>query len=632
MLRRIPLLVLARVPALALAATALACGRAPEPGREATRKHVAGAAGDARLRAALSESVQVLDPRTTNVGRRVPDLAFTDVDGRAGRLSGFDGRALVIAVRDTGCPVSQRSAPELARIEAEFRDRDVDFLFLGLSSSDTPAGLRADAAAHGLASALVHDPEQRLGAALGARTTTETFVLDGARTLVYRGAIDDRIGRGTAARAEPRRTLLRDARAAVLARRLVAVPATSAPGCRLAIDAPAAAPDAAAAPTYHTEIARILQRGCVECHRAGGAAPFALETYAAAHGRRAMIALVVESGVMPPWFAADHTGPWANDRRLGASDRAALLAWIAAGAPEGDPADAPLALEHPEGWAIGAPDVVFEMAAPFDVPAEGVVEFRYFEIEPAVERDLWIRALEIRPGAREVVHHVTVSYRASDPDGAGALRRALLPWSQPENDGWVFLYGHLPGKGPTEYPDGIARLLPRGARLRFDVHYTPNGRAVRDRTRLGLVLAEGPPELVAESRNFRDVDIVIPPRASAVAFTREFPVRHDVLLRALTPHMHLRGKTMLAELVRPDGTTEELLALEAWDADWQFEHVFREPRLVMAGSRVHVTAVYDNSSANPDNPDPDAWVRDGAQTTDEMMSLIVEWIRPRVLE
>jgi len=608
-----------RTAALLVLGLIVACGRPETP----------SGSSEPRLGAALEERSAELDPRTTNVGTLVPDLAFTDLDGRAGRLSDFRGRPLVIAVRDVGCPVSKRTAPGLARIEDEFRARGVAFLFLDLSTHNTPAEIRSDAAEHGFDGPSVHDTEQALGPELGALTTTEVFVLDGARTLVYRGAIDDQIGRGVVQDAA-RHAYLREALSSVLAREEVLVPATTAPGCLLGLEpaAPSAGPV-----TYHREVARLLQANCVECHRAGGVAPFGLETYAHARGRRAMIELVVEDGIMPPWFAAEGTGPWCNDRRLSESDRAAVLAWIANGTPEGDPADAPLAYAYPDGWRIGEPDLVLQMVQPFQVPAEAPVGQRYFEVTPEVPADLWIQRLEIRPTAPEVVHHVTVSYQPPlRAAGEKELRSALLPWSRKDNEGWVFLFFYLPGKGPHSYPEGIASFLPKGARLRFDMHYTPNGKSVSDQTRLGLVLAKEPPALVAECRNFWNQDIDIQPYEPDAVFTRDFPIQHDVLLRSLTPHMHLRGRSMVADLIVPGGETTRLIDVPAWDQDWQFDYVFREPRFAPAGSRVRVTASYDNSPGNPSNPDPSARVTDGPLTTDEMMSLIVEWIRPRVRE
>jgi len=580
-----------------------------------------------RLRALGLERPEALDTRTTTVGRQLPDLAWTDLAGRPGRLSDHAGRPLVIAVRDVGCPVSQRTGKALARVEQRFAPRGVDFLFVNLSPHNTRAEIEEDIAQNGFRGPMVHDAEQTLGAALAAEKTTEVFVIDGARTLVYRGAIDDRVGRGYALE-EPRHAYLADALEDVLAHAKVRLPATSAPGCLLGIE-PAVV--SSPTPSYHREVARILRDNCVECHREGGVAPFALETFAQARGRKAMISLVVEDRVMPPWFAADGTGPWANDRRLSEDDRETLQAWIDAGAPEGDPADQPLAYAYPDGWRIGTPDLVFRMKEPFRVPAEGVVEFRYFEADREVPEDLWIQRLELRPEARAVVHHVTVSYRPPARGGAEReLRRALLPFSPSVNEGWVFLFAYLPGNGPRTYPDGIARFLPKGSRLRFDMHYTPNGTAVDDRTSLGLVLAKEPPELVAESRNYWNQDIVIPPYAADAVFTRDYPIHHDVLLRSITPHMHLRGKSMTAELWTPDGEHELLIDLPAWDQNWQFSHDFAAPLLAPAGSRVRVTAHFDNSPDNPANPDPSAEVRDGPQTTDEMMSLVVEWVRPNV--
>jgi len=604
-----------------LALAVLACQRTETP----------SVPTDPRLRTALEERAIELDPRGLGLGRLVPDHTLTTLAGKSLQLSDFRERPLVIAVRDIGCPVSKRTAPELARLEDEFSARGVAFLFLNLSSHNTRAEIEADVAAHGFDGPNVQELEPVLGRELGATTTTEVFVLDGSRTLVYRGAINDQVARGSL-QSEARHLWLRDALNSVLAREKVLVTATSAPGCLLGLEPRAASIEST--PTYHREVGRILRDNCVECHRSGGVAPFGLESYAQARGRKTMLAYVVEEGIMPPWFAAGEHGRWKNDRRLSEEDKATLLAWTEQGTPEGDPTETPVAHVYPEGWSIGEPDYVFEMTAPYTVPAEGLVAQRYFEVGPEVPADLWIQRLEVRPGAREVVHHVTVSYQV--PEGEGnfddELRRALLPFARRDNAGWVFLFGYLPGKGPRIYPDGIARFLPKGARLRFDMHYTPSGVATSDHTKIGVVLAPAPPELVAESRNFWNPDIAIAPNEPAAVFTRDFPILHDVVLRSLTPHMHLRGKSMVADLVRPDGATERLIEIPAWDQDWQFNHILRAPIFMPAGSTVRVTAAFDNSSANPANPDPSAWVKDGPLTTDEMMSLVVEWLRPRLLE
>jgi len=604
---------------LLLSAWTLACGEAES----------VSAPADARLAAATREAAVELDPRSAGIGRWIPDLAFTGVDGRARRLSDAHG-PWVIAVRDVGCPVSSRTAAELARIEDEYRSRGVSFLFLDESAHDTPDAILADVAEHGFDGPTVHDPEQALGRILDARMTTEVFVLDTARTLVYRGAIDDRIGRGFA-RESARRRFLRDALEQTLAGERVSVPATSAPGCLIGIE-PANEDAPPTDATYHREVARILQQSCVECHRAGGAGPFSLASYAEARGRKGMLRLVVEERTMPPWFAAPESGPWRNDRRLSDADRATLLAWIDAGAPEGDPADAPRPLVFEDGWSIGEPDLVFQLEREAEIPAEGTVDFRYFAADREVPEDLWIEAMQVLPTDPEVVHHVTVMFqppRAAVEATRAELRAALLPWTKRPMDGWQFLFPYLPGNGPRVHPAGIARFVPKGSRLRFDMHYTPKGTPTRDRTRFGVVLADEPPELLDESRNVRQLDLALPPGAKDVAVRQEYTFRHDVVLQSLTPHMHLRGAAFRVELERPDGAREELLRLLTWDPGWQYTYVFADPPGVPAGTRLSVTGWYDNSADNPWNPDPSQWVHDGPQVWDEMLSLVIEWVRPR---
>lgn len=605
---------------LGVLAVATACGRSPE---------TASAPLDERLQAAIRDRAEEADPREKGIGRMLPDFTYTDVAGNTGRLSALGDGPIVIAIRDVGCPVSLRTAAELARIEDAYRPRGVGFLFLNLSPHNTVEEILADVAEQGFDGPTVHDPDQDLGRLLEATTTTEVFLLDARRTLVYRGAIDDQVGRGYT-RPAPERTFLRDALDETLANRPVSFPSTDAPGCLLGIEP--VETSAAQPATYHREIARIVQRNCVECHRTGGAGPFPLETYDQVRGRKGMIAMVVDEGIMPPWFAADDTGPWANDRRLSTRERETLLAWIDAGAPAGDPADTPLPLVHREGWTIGQPDLVFQLEHEAEIPAEGTIDFRYFLADREVEDDLWIQAMQVLPTDPEVVHHVTMMFKppqeVSDAFESD-LRTALLPWSVRATDGWQFLFPYLPGNGPRSHPSGVARFLPKGSQLRFDMHYTPNGKATHDRTRFGIVLAKQPPIYLDESRNIWQPNLAIPPGVADIAFEQTYTIRHDVVLQSLTPHMHLRGKGYQVELLRPDGSREELLRLKAWDPGWQFTYTFARPPVVPRGSRLHFTGWYDNSSDNPYNPDPTRWVHDGPQVWDEMLTLVVEWVRPR---
>jgi hypothetical protein len=571
-----------------------------------------------------------IDPRAAGIGEQLPDLGFTDVEGRPGRLSDDPGRnALVVAVRRIGCPVAEDSGPLLAELEREFAGRGVDFLFLCLDPElDLAAVREREIEGLGFAGSYVHDPDQRLGRALGVEATGACFVIDSSRTLRYRGAVEQRAG-------TLRHELLRKALEAVLAGESVPVPATRAPGAALDIarEAPPTPPDQV---TYHGEIARLLQRNCVECHHRNGPAPFSLETYAEVYDRRRMIGQVVEARIMPPWFADESCGPWKNDRRLSQAELDTLLGWIEAGAPEGDRADAPRPLHWPKGWLIGRPDEVFAFAAPRALPAEGVIQWEHVEAEHVVPRDLWVSRLQVLPSNPRVVHHASAEVLTPAPvperPVAEEVMRVLTPWTRrPARapiERWQYIDGFLPGKSPRVYEEGVARFLPEGTRVRFGMHYTPNGQATEDRTSLGLVLAEGDAAYLAETMYMHATDVDIPPGAKAT-FTTETAIPYDVLLHSLTPHMHLRGRTFTAEAIFPDGTEWLLLRIPVWDQDWQNSYVFAEELVVPAGTRLRMTGEYDNTAANPDNPDPSQHVRLGQQIWEEMLTMAVEWIRPR---
>lgn len=320
------------------------------------------AAGDAR------QVARPLAPKDAGVGRLVPDAAFTDLAGRPGRLSDYkSSKLLVVAVTDVGCPVCKKYAPTLAAIEAEFAGKGVAFLFVNPTPTDARADIDAMLAAHKLKGRYVHDTKHSLAAALGVRSTADVFVLDAARTVAYRGAVDDQYGVGYALDA-PKHPYLKTALTQLLAGRTPDVSGTTAPGCEVEAT-PTTVPV-----TYHNRVSRIVQQNCQECHRAGGAGPFALDGYEHVVARKGTIRRVIDNGTMPPWFAAAPKGgthsPFLNDRSLSAADRADLLAWLNADMPKGDPADAPLPVAWPDEWRVGTPDAVFEFPKPVKVKAE----------------------------------------------------------------------------------------------------------------------------------------------------------------------------------------------------------------------------------------------------------------------
>jgi Ca2+-binding EF-hand superfamily protein/mono/diheme cytochrome c family protein/thiol-disulfide isomerase/thioredoxin len=326
----------------------------------------------------VTSGPEILKPGDVGVGRMIADVSFTDLAGKAHRLSEFKSRkGVVLAMTSATCPVSKRYLPSFAKLEKELAAQGVALLLVNPFASESADEIKVQLAGHAFAAPYIHDRDKSLAAALHARTTTEVFLLDATRTLVYRGALDDQYGVNYNLDA-PRHRYLADAVAALLRHEPPRIAATAAPGCDLDLDA---APKLAASPvTYHRDVARILQQNCVTCHRDGGIAPFALDDLDEVKDRAKVIKRVVTEGVMPPWFAASTpdsaANPWANDCSLSARDRTDLLAWInSKDRPLGDAADAPPKRAFPEEWSIGQPDLILPLSRAYDIKAEGFMPY-----------------------------------------------------------------------------------------------------------------------------------------------------------------------------------------------------------------------------------------------------------------
>lgn len=568
--------------------------------------------------APLAEAPRMLQPADHGIGRLVPDTPFTDLEGHALMLSdAMSPVALVLAWIHPTCPLSNKFGPELARLEREFGSQGVAFLVVAAPGA-VDGEIREFIRRHRLASRVALDSTGTLAGVLGATTTTEVFVMDRARTLRYRGAINDQYGLGYNKPAATR-TYLRDALAALLARKPIAIAATTAPGC--ALDVRAVTPVAGASPlTYHHQISRIIQQNCVECHHAGGLAPFTLESYAAVIEHAGMIKKQVSRGAMPPWFATaiDHAAsPWINDRSLTPQDKSDLLAWLASDRAIGNPADAPVPRTFNRDWTIGQPDVVFKIPKPVAVQAEGFMPYQFQVIATNFPEDRWVQGYEIRPSARAVVHHVIVSMH---PAGTAVVKRG-------EGSGG-FWAAYVPGNSWRNYPDEFARKLPAGGKFGIQIHYTPNGTALDEQLEIGLVFSKHPPKYEMHAMGIPQVRLRIPPGEANHVETATYLVPHDLMVTGYQAHSHLRGKAYKFEELKADGSAETLLDLPRYDFNWQLQYNYIEPRRIPAGSRIKVTAVFDNSRANPANPDPDKLVRWGPQTFDEMMIGYVEYYTP----
>ncbi len=366
-----------------------------------------------------------------------------------------------------------------------------------------------------------------------------------------------------------------------------------------------AAADVRTAPaTFHRDVLPILQNRCQTCHRPGEIGPMPLETYAQTRPWARSIREAVLLKRMPPWHADPRHGKFVNDLSLTPAEIQTLAAWADAGAPEGSAAEAPPPRRFADGWRIPKPDAVFEMPADFHVPASGTLDYQYFAVPTGFTEDRWVEMAEVRPSNRAVVHHAIVTVRA------------------PSDGGWYrgqYLAGFAPGMSPQIWKPGQARLVPAGSYLAFQLHYTANGKAGVDRTRVGLVFAKRPPESRILAMRASHHWLSIPAGAADYRVEASTTLSEPVSLVAMRAHMHLRGKSFEFRAVYPTGETQILLRIPRYDFNWQPYYYLAEPISLPAGTRIEGTAHYDNSANNPRNPDPTVEVNWGEQSWEEMM-------------
>jgi hypothetical protein len=362
----------------------------------------------------------------------------------------------------------------------------------------------------------------------------------------------------------------------------------------------------AATPTFSKDVASILYNRCAECHRAGEAAPMPLTSYQEARPWAKAIKAAVLQRKMPPWLADQHYGSFANDRRLSDKDVETLAAWADGGAPEGDSKLTPALPHFESGWIIGKPDVVIDIGTDYDVPAQGTVAYQYFTVPTNFTEDRWVEAAEVRPDQRSVVHHVIAFLQ--DPDAPG--RQSPLA---------NLLVGYAPGEQPMRLDPGTAKLIKAGSKIVFQVHYTPNGTAAKDRSYIGLRFAKEKPKFRAITANATNRGFAIPPGDPNYQVKSTWTARQEVTLLGLMPHMHLRGKDFQYTIVYPDGREEVLLNVPKYDFGWQLHYDLKAPITLPEGTRIDCVAHFDNSPNNKYNPDPSKEVKWGDQTWEEMM-------------
>lgn len=382
-------------------------------------------------------------------------------------------------------------------------------------------------------------------------------------------------------------------------------------------------------PTFYRDVLPILQKHCQTCHRPGEIAPMPLVTYEQARPWARQIRDQVKSRRMPPWFADPCCGQFANDPSLSEAEIATLSEW-AESRTAGERKDAPAPVNWTPGWNIPSPDQVLAMPKAVAIPAGGDVEYTYEIVPTNFAEDKWVQMSEVRPGARQYVHHAVVYVRppgsswlrgapVGQPFTASSLKDPALQHQAHETTSDLLLV-YAPGSSPDQWPDGLAKFIPAHSDLVFQMHYTTNGQAGEDQSSLGLVFSHKPPsQRVLSLQLANDHDPVpIPPNADNYRVEVRGTLPNDATLLSLFPHMHLRGKRFEFNLVRPEHRKETLLRVN-YDFYWQLSYRLAEPRPLPAGTELQAVAWYDNSANNPHNPDPNSPVRWGEQTYNEMM-------------
>jgi peroxiredoxin len=528
----------------------------------------------------------------------------------------FDARLRVICFLGCECPVAKLYGPRLQALAERFAPDDVEFIGINSNPQDSMDKLVRYASASAIRFPMLKDDDGTVAERLGATRTPEVFVIDPPGRVIYRGRIDDQYRPGVVTDA-PQREDLREAIVQFLQGQPVSVPVTAAAGCLIAKRRPV---DSNARVTFAGQVSRVLNRHCVECHRPGEIGPFALTDYEEVVGWADMILEVVADNRMPPWHADETHGSFRNTRLMPEEDKQLLRTWVEAGTPLGNASELPPPPAFASGWQLPEPpELILPMRqTPFTVPAGGTVDYQYFVVDPGFSEDRWVTAAEIIPGNRSVVHHGIVFIRP--PDGVRL-------------DGVGWLTAYVPGQRLPPPSNHLARRVPAGSKLVFQMHYTPTGQVQQDLSQLGLIFA--PDEQVTEeliSLIGINQGLEIPPHeadVSVVGETTSFPAGSQLL--AISPHMHLRGKSFQV-YARGGDARRILLDVPHYDFNWQHTYILETPLPLSDFDVLEFTATYDNSAANPFNPDPNEFVTWGDQTWEEMAIVFYEVSRPRQRE
>ena len=530
---------------------------------------------------------------------RIGDFALLDSGGEFHQLSRYQHKkALVVMSYSADCAAMPDSLIAYETLSKRYSADGIEFLLI-----DSKGSNRADLQSLQTSLPVLEDAGQLVSETLGIQYAGDVRVLNPQRlTVLYKG---------------PPLIELEQTLTELLVRNIRDTVNVSNHGC--AIPYPPRTIHSSSAPDYASEIAPIIIEKCAECHRKGGVGPFQIDSYLALLGWSPMIREVLLTRRMPPTQIDPWIGHTKNARKLSTQQLQTLVHWIDAGAPKGDDEVDPLASfdaeNNSEGqteWLLGEPDFIASTSN--SIPATGLLDYVHVDIDLPFTEDKWIRAIQYLPGNEAVLHHLMAYVTAPDEDFWGAERDHEAVQRR-------FLEGFNPGRASvTEYPAGTAVFIPRGHRLSLQFHYMSNGSAGVDNTQVGLYFSEQPGLQELLTQTVSSKQFVLPPESAEYKMQAQYLFDKEVTITGLRARMSYRGKAMKFSVERPDGTTEELLSIPAWNYGWQPHYVLTDAVQIPAGSRVHVSGAFDNSISNPANPDPGKEVHFGVSSADELFT------------
>ncbi|MBC8141446.1 MAG: redoxin family protein [Armatimonadetes bacterium] len=551
-----------------------------------------------------------------------PPKPVTPRVARSGNAPSFAPRTIIVFLA-TDCPVASRTAPQIARLAKAFAKRGVRVVAVYPNALETDTDVQRHAKERGLTAAnvaVVRDSSGNLARRFGASQSPESILLGAGGKIVYRGSVES----------------LTRAVDALLAGKPVPAQTVRVAGCALRL--PLSHSDEGGGRGVgiaYAKIAPLLAKHCVPCHRTGEVGAMPLDSpQSAASWARAM-ASYTKRREMPPWKADSH-GEFVDERRLTDAEIAAFGAWAVIAPKAVAPAlPVPVLVATPPAvpaWKAGTPDAVYEMPMPFVTPAEGRDVYQCFVLPTAHDADKWVSTIEFQPGNKRIVHHINVWM-----DTSGTARRldastdapgyvSPAPGSEPGFKAVGVLGGWVPGHTPWKLPEGVGNRLPKGADIVLEVHYITTGKPETDRSRFGLTWLRGAVKKRLHTGEVSASGFTIPAGDRAYKISTSEFVREPITLLSVTPHMHNLGVSMRAVAELPDGTPLPLISVSNWDFAWQSSYRYKVPVRLPQNTRIDLQAVFDNSDANPKNPDrPPKPVKNGAKTTDEMCNLFIAY-------